>query len=126
MPRALEGRDEAAALLRRRGAVVDDIPTYRTDPCAPTREELEPLRPGVDAVLFTSSSAVSAWCDQVREGGPLAEAARRAMIACIGPSTASTARDRGLHVEVESPTHTADGLVTALGRHVAQARGGSR
>jgi uroporphyrinogen III methyltransferase/synthase len=126
MPRALEGRDDAAALLRRRGAVVDDIPAYRTDPCAPTREELEPVGPGVDAVLFTSSSAVSAWCDQVRGGGPLAEAARRAVIACIGPSTASTARDRGLHVEVESPEHSTEGLVSALGRHVARARGESR
>jgi uroporphyrinogen-III synthase len=126
MPRAQEGREDAAALLRRHGAIVDDVPTYRTDPSPPSREELEPLGPGVDAVLFTSSSAVSAWCGQVRQGGPLAEAARRAVIACIGPSTAATARECGLHVDVESPTHTADGLVTSLGRHFARERGGSR
>ncbi len=125
MPRALEGRDDAAALLRQRGAIVDDVPAYRTESRAPTREELEPVGPGLDAVLFTSSSAVIAWCDVVRGGGPLADAARRAVIACIGPSTASTAKDRGLLVEVESPEHTTEGLVAALGRHIARARGGS-
>lgn len=125
MPRALGGREDAADLLRRHGVVVDDVPTYRTDPCAPTVEDLTSLHGGVDAVLFTSSSAVSAWCDQAREG-PLAEAARRAVIACIGPSTASTARNQGLHVDVEATAHTADGLVAALGRHFARVRGGAR
>jgi hydroxymethylbilane synthase len=126
MPRALEGRTDAAAFLRRHGAVVEEVPIYRTDAHTPTREELQPLGQGVDAVLFTSSSAVSAWCEQIRDGGPLAEAAGRAIIACIGPSTASTARERGLQVQVESPMHTIDGLLSALGRHVARARGGPR
>jgi uroporphyrinogen-III synthase len=35
-------------------------------------------------------------------------------IACIGPVTAATARDRGLDVAVEAPVHTIDGLVAAL------------
>jgi uroporphyrinogen-III synthase len=125
MPRALDGREDAAALLRRQGVIVDDVPTYRTAACAPAVEDLANLDTGVDAVLFTSSSAVSAWCDQARGGGPLAEAARGAVIACIGPSTASTARDRGLRVDVEAPAHTTDGLVDALEQHFAQARGGT-
>jgi hydroxymethylbilane synthase len=126
MPRAREGREEAAALLRQHGAVVDDVPAYRTYACAPSEEELALLEPGVDAILFASSSAVSAWCDLSRSIDQLAGAARGAVIACIGPATSSTARDRGLRVDVEAPTHTAEGLVTALERHFARAHGGSR
>jgi len=35
-------------------------------------------------------------------------------IACIGPVTAATARELGLHVDVVAPEHTVAGLVTAL------------
>ena len=45
------------------------------------------------------------------------------MIACIGPSTAATARDRGLRVDVEAAPHTIEGLLEALGRHFAHAAG---
>jgi hydroxymethylbilane synthase len=126
MPRALDGKEEAATLLRRHGAVVDDVPTYRTEPCSPSVKDLALLEDGVDAILFTSSSAVSAWCDQTRGGGPFAEVARRAIIACIGPSTASTARDRGVRVDVEASAHSAEGLVSALCQHFARSRGGTR
>ena len=126
LPRALDGRDDAAALLRQHGAVVDDIPVYKTDMCIPSAEDVALLDGGVDAVLFASSSAVSAWCDQARTVDQLAAAARSAVIACIGPATASTARERGLRVDVEASTHTAEGLVAALERHFAQAGGGVR
>jgi uroporphyrinogen-III synthase len=126
MPRALHGREDGAALLRRHGAVVDEVPIYRTEPLAPSAIDLSVLDGEVDAVLFTSSSAVNAWCEQFRQGGRLAEAAHRAIIACIGPSTASTARDRGLHVHVEASAHTAEGLVAALERYFASPRGGTQ
>ena len=122
MPRALDGREEAAALFRSRGALVDEVPAYRTDRREPSVGELAALGPGVDAVLFTSSSAVDSWCGQA-SGGPLAAAASRAVIACIGPSTAATARDRGLRVDVEAAPHTIEGLLEALGRHFAHAAG---
>ena len=70
----------------------------------------------VDAVLFTSGSAVAAWCEQVEGGGPLAERARDAAVACIGPTTAAEARRRGLSVEVEASTHSLGGLLSALRR----------
>ena len=123
MPRALEGREDAAHLLRRHGARVDDIPAYRTEPCTLSARELAPLDGGVDAVLFSSSSAVGAWCSQADREPRMVEATRRAVIACIGPATAATARERGLRVDVEAPSHTADGLVAALGGHFALARG---
>jgi uroporphyrinogen-III synthase len=123
MPRALEGREDAAALLRQSGARVDDVPAYRTEPFAASAADLDPLDAGVDAILFSSSSAVSAWCDQAAGEQRMREAARRALIACIGPTTAATARDRGLRVAVEASAHTAEGLVEALGRHYTLARG---
>jgi uroporphyrinogen-III synthase len=125
MPRALEGREDPARLLRRQGAIVDDVPAYRTDLSVPSTEDLASLEQGVDAVLFASSSAVSAWCGLVRGGGPLASAARHAVIACIGPSTAATAREQGLRVDVEADDSTVDGLVAALIRHFARAGGGT-
>jgi uroporphyrinogen-III synthase len=125
MPRALEGREDPAVFLRRQGAVVDDVPVYRTDPCVPSAEDLASLEHRVDAVLFASSSAVSAWCDEVRGGGPLAASSRRAVIACIGPSTAATAREKGLRVDVKADDSTTDGLVAALVRHYARADGGT-
>jgi uroporphyrinogen III methyltransferase/synthase len=63
---------------------------------------------GADAVTFTSSSAVERYVELV---------GRRRMppiVACIGPITAATARDRGLAVSVEASVHTVDGLVDAL------------
>jgi uroporphyrinogen III methyltransferase/synthase len=46
-----------------------------------------------------------------------------ALVACIGPVTAATAREAGLHVGVEAERHTVEGLVDALERHYA---GGAR
>jgi hydroxymethylbilane synthase len=121
MPRALDGGEDAADFFRQNGAVVHEVPVYRTEPCAPSTTDLAALEDGVDAVLFTSSSAVDAWCSQASAGSRLAEAVRRAVIACIGPSTASTARGRGLHVDVEAAAHTATGLLEALARHFSHA-----
>jgi uroporphyrinogen-III synthase len=39
------------------------------------------------------------------------------VIACIGPVTAQTARDLGLHPRIEASTFTIDGLIEALVSH---------
>ena len=123
MPRALDGRQEAAAILRRCGAVVDDIPVYRTGPAVLSAGDLSVLDGGVDAVLFLSGSAVKAWHGQARDGGPLAGRAADAVVACLGPTTAAEARGLGLRVDVEAPTHSLEGLLSALGEHFAHPRG---
>jgi hydroxymethylbilane synthase len=121
LPRAEGGREEAAALLRARGALVDDITVYRTAPSEISDGDVTRLAPGIDAILFTSGSTVRAWCDHARSLVPLADAARGAVIACIGPSTRETAVELGLPVAVTPAEHTTRGLVTALERHFAQA-----
>jgi uroporphyrinogen-III synthase len=117
LPRAEGGREEAAALLRARGAVVDDIVVYRTVPAEISDGDVARLAPGVDAILFTSGSTVRAWCDHARSFATLADAARAAAIACIGPSTRETAVERGLAVAVTPSEHTTRGLVAALESH---------
>ncbi len=82
MPRALEGREDAAAILRQNGARVDDIPVYRTDPCTLSVQDLLPLDGGVDAILFSSSSAVRAWCDAADGGGATGAAWSEAAAPC--------------------------------------------
>ncbi|HET6450318.1 MAG TPA: hydroxymethylbilane synthase [Spirochaetia bacterium] len=122
LPRAREGRDDAAEALRRAGARVEEIPVYRTEPRIPTDDELALLRPGVDAVLFASGSAASAWCRQLQRSPEWASAVRGAVVACIGPAAASAARECGLRVDVEAGTHSAAGLIDALAGYFSNAR----
>ncbi len=37
-----------------------------------------------------------------------------ATVACIGPVTAATARERGLTVDIEADVHTVEGLLAAI------------
>ena len=122
LPRALEGREDAAAVLRGHGAAVDDVPVYRTDTAEPTAAELSQLEGGADVVLFMSGSAVRAWLSLAQTRTAAAQGLRRAVVACIGPSTAAEARKQGLRVEVEAVTHSVDGLLEALRRHFEQRR----
>ena len=63
-------------------------------------------------MTFTSSSTVDRFLEAV---GP---ALVPPVVACIGPVTADTARERGLTVDVEAEVHTVDGLVDALVGHL--------
>jgi uroporphyrinogen-III synthase len=71
---------------------------------------LEAVRGGdIDALTFTSSSTVTNFSDLV---GPLPDPPP--LVVSIGPITSTTARNRGLQVDVEASEHTIDGLVDAL------------
>ena len=107
LPRAAVARDVLPESLRAKGWRVDVVEAYRTELAevpAPTRAEAAKA----DAITFTSSSTVTNF---------LAVAGLDAVppvVACIGPVTAETARDAGLHVDVMAGEHTIDGLVQAL------------
>lgn len=103
--RAAEARDVLPEGLRDRGWEVAVVEAYRTVAGRPTEEELAAVA-AADIVTFTSSSTVRnflAVCDTVPP-----------VVACIGPITAATARDHGLHVDIEADVHTIDGLLDAL------------
>jgi len=129
LPRADIAREALAVELSRRGAIVHEIAVYRTLPAAPDPQGLYELRRGVDAVMFTSSSTVRNFVALLSGGAKYVDAANmrrlgrdgvpmpslgRAIIACIGPITAQTAREVGLPVDVVAQEYTLDGLVAAL------------
>jgi uroporphyrinogen-III synthase len=109
LPRADIARPALAEGLRRKGAQVDEVAAYRTIPATPTPAAFDALRAGVDVITFTSSSTVRNFVTQtagINYGDPL--------IACIGPVTATTARELGLRVDVVAKEYTIEGLLDAL------------
>lgn len=111
LPRADIAREALAVQLRARGAIVDEIAAYRTLPAAPDPLALAEFKRGVDVITFTSSSTVRNFVMLAgRETGS-------ALIACIGPITANTARELGLTVDVMATEYTMNGLIAALVDH---------
>jgi len=135
LPQAELARDVLAVELSRRGAWVEALPAYRTLPAAPDPAGLAALRQGVDALTFTSASAVVNFVRLVAGGDQypaLAGPPRTAfdglplprlsgvVVACIGPITAQAARAAGLPVAVVPAAYTLDGLVAGLAGHFAR------
>lgn len=110
LARAEVARETLPEGLSKMGWGVDVVATYRTAPTAvpaPMREVIA----SADAITFTSSSTVDNFVAAVgAEHAP-------AVVACIGPVTAQTARGHGLRVAVEAGVHTIAGLVEALAAH---------
>ncbi|HKV44171.1 MAG TPA: uroporphyrinogen-III synthase, partial [bacterium] len=121
LPRALEARSVLPEGLRALGALVDVVPVYRTEAeraqSPAVRRRL--LDGEVDAVTFTSSSTVRGFVEVLGPEAP--RVAGRALIACIGPVTAATARECGLPVGVVARDYTIPGLVAALRERLGRA-----
>lgn len=104
--------------LRARGARVDPFVAYRTlvadADAGPLREQL--ARGEIDVVTFASSSTVRNLCRALGEDAPALP--RRALVACIGPVTAGTAREEGLEPAIVAGEHTIPGLVRAIREHL--------
>ena len=118
LPTAREGRDVLPLGLRGAGATVDVIPVYRTvgarGDYGRTLAMMIPTG-SIDAVTFTSSSAVRHFVDLV---GRDAATAPRFVTAVIGPVTAATARELGVVGSefLEAAPYTIPVLVAALCR----------
>jgi uroporphyrinogen-III synthase len=108
--------DVARAVLRDRlvaaGAIVDEVHVYRTTIGQPDAAAYAELRAGVDIITFTSSSTVKNFFTLL--GDEALSIASKAIIACIGPITAQTASEMGLHVDVVAEEYTVSGLMAAL------------
>lgn len=114
LPRAAVARDLVPATLRERGAIVDVVDAYRTvipEDAAATAKDALAHKP--HWITFTSSSTMKNF---------IAVAGREALqgirVASIGPVTSATARELGVHVDVEADPHTIEGLVAAIARAV--------
>jgi len=115
MPCAAAHTEEAARVLRGAGATVDELPFYRTVEEEPAAEDLAAIVNGsIDAVLFLSGSAVRSFQALAAATPALAETLSRAVVGCIGSSTAESAREAGIQVDVVSSEHTMKALVQAL------------
>jgi uroporphyrinogen III methyltransferase/synthase len=108
--RAAEARDVLPDSLRAAGAKVDIVALYDT-----VHEQLDPDRIAqvaeADYVTFTSSSTVRNLVEAIGGVGRLPQTVR---VASIGPVTTQTARELGLHVDLEAQQHDIDGLVEAI------------
>ncbi len=118
LPGADIGRDELASGLDRLGAEVERVSAYRTvvpaDVGDLTRQAIEQ---GVDVVTFTSSSTARNLMEALEgDCGALGSS----LIACIGPTTAATAKELGLKVGLVAKEHNVEGLVEALAQHFSE------
>jgi uroporphyrinogen III methyltransferase/synthase len=112
LPRAAVARDTAPAALARRGAQVDVVEAYRTEPpaaLAARANEIFATSRKPDWITFTSSSTVKNLVAAVAPG-----ALQGVCIASIGPVTSATLRSYGLEPSVEAAPFTMDGLVAAI------------
>jgi uroporphyrinogen III methyltransferase/synthase len=89
---------------------------YRTVEASPPPDAVLGALRVADAVTFASPSAVRAYLGLTTKGGsPLPVPP---VVACIGPVTATAARDAGLEVAVEPAVPSAAALVDALAAHL--------
>ncbi|HEX9109704.1 MAG TPA: uroporphyrinogen-III synthase [Longimicrobiales bacterium] len=112
LPRAEIAREALVQELRAAGADPLEIAAYRTLPARLDAAGWQELERGIDAATFTSSSTVRSFFEMA--GGRAAQLLAGALIACIGPVTAETARACGLEVGITAAEYTAEGLVRAL------------
>jgi uroporphyrinogen III methyltransferase/synthase len=121
VPRAENARPELINGLRRLGAEVEELPLYVSRvPAEPDGGVLARLRTGeIDVVTLASSSTVTHLLQML---GNDPAVLRNAVVACIGPVTANTARRLGLQVDVVADEYSIAGLVAALEAHLAGVR----
>ena len=131
LPRASVTRDVLVTGLQAAGARVEEVAAYRTVPVSSDdtqgREVARMLQAGELHILtFTSSSTVRNFMQWLINAAPDIAAKLREnagdgeplpTIACIGPVTAQTARELGLHPRIEATTFTIDGLIEAIVSH---------
>ena len=99
--------------LKKLGAKPIEVAAYRTakPDKADSKGSRRLLEGDIDIVTFTSSSTVT---NLVAALDGNIEAINRAMVACIGPSTASAAEKAGIRVDIMAQEHTSPGLVAAI------------
>ena len=116
LPRADIATPDLPERLVALGADVTQVTAYRTVIPAESRDRAaEAVQAGIDVATFTSSSTVRNLLGMLENG---LDSLAGAKIACIGPTTASTAGSFGLKVDIVAKTPTIDGLVEALIEHI--------
>ena len=115
LARAKEARDILPEGLRKMGAQVDVVETYRTvKPKGGSKRLKELLMKGkVDAITFTSSSTVNHFAELLKKED-LQNLLSGIAIACIGPITARTAKNWKMRVQIQPKEYTIPALTQAI------------
>ena len=114
--RADIAREALAQILDQRGALVDNVPVYRTLLAQPDAETLAELERGIDIVTLTSASTVRGFLQLVEgRNWPWLE---HVMFACIGPITAAELRANGRTAHIVAEEYTTGGLIRALQAYI--------
>lgn len=108
-------RDTLVKKLEAAGAIVDQLPVYRTEAVdlreSPAAADFRAK--GADAVLFASSSSAESFAGQ-GAALRLEDGARRPLHGSIGPQTSASLRRHKLAVDFEAVSPGLDELVAAL------------
>jgi uroporphyrinogen III methyltransferase/synthase len=117
--RAEKANPELPELLAEMGAIVDDIPCYRTVPETEDRNGAAARfrETGADWITFTSASTV----ENFHARFPLPEILAKfpdLKTASIGPETSKALAALGLKPTLEAREHTIEGLIAAIGKKV--------
>jgi uroporphyrinogen-III synthase len=114
LPRSHIARAALVDGLAAKGAIVNEVTAYRTVAGDPSDEAWQRLRAGrIDIATFTASSTVRNFVEMLN-GEDASTILRDTLVACIGPITAGTAREYGIHVDIVAEEHTIDGLLDAI------------
>ena len=115
LPRAAQARDVLPGTLRDWGAEVDVVEAYRTVAARSDVSWLGGLlqRKEIDMVTFTSSSTAVNFA-ALFSGANIQPLLAGTAVACIGPITAHTVEELGLHVDVIASEYTVEGLAQAI------------
>ena len=118
LARAKKARDVLPKGLKKMGADVDVVEVYRTvRPKGGSKRMNKLLTEGkIDVITFTSSSAVGHFADLLKKED-LKNLVKGIAIACIGPVTARTAKERGLKVRIQPKQYTIPALTRAIAEY---------
>jgi uroporphyrinogen III methyltransferase/synthase len=121
LARAKKARDVLPKGLKGLGAEVDVVTVYRTiRPRGGSRRLRRLLTEGaLEVIVFTSSSTVNHFAEMLKNQD-LKKLLKGIAIACIGPVTARTARDRGWRVRIQPKEYTIPGLTRAIAEYFAR------
>ncbi len=118
LARAKKARDILPQGLRKLGADVDVVEVYRTVKPKGGSKKLKKLltEEKIDAITFTSSSTVSHFADLLQRE-ELGRLLKGVAIACIGPVTAKTAKEKRLNVRIQPKQYTIPALTRAIAQY---------
>jgi len=120
LARAADARDVLPKTLEEKGAFVTVTPVYRTIKSRRVASEIKKqlLSAKVDAVTFTSSSTVDGFMQHftARQRRRIFEKTKAAV---IGPITAATLKEYGIHPAIRASRYTTESLAKAIVQYFA-------